>query len=215
MMFGFHARNISGGVMPSFAAYPNLLACAGICLLLLMTPGALYAQGDRGTITGVVTDASGSAIVGAEITILNPANNLSLRTVSNEVGNYRLVGVPVGTYELKVTSTGFQGYRHVDVQVQTNQTTNIDARLQVGAVTETVTVSGGAIPLISTETMDVGMVVESKRFLDLPLTMSGQMRTPSRFMKLSPGVAPSNTWTETSRRTMKSRHRSRLSANSS
>ena len=39
------------------------------------------------------------------------------------------------------------------------------------------------------------MVVESKRFLDLPLTMSGQMRTPSRFMKLSPGVAPSNTWT--------------------
>lgn len=81
------------------------------------------------------------------------------------------------------------------MKVETNQTSNVDIKLQVGAVTETVTVTGGATPLISTESMEAGMVVESKRFLDLPLTMSGQMRTPSRFMKLSPGVAPSNTWT--------------------
>jgi hypothetical protein len=162
---------------------------------LLWTAALAFAQGDRGTITGLVADSSGSALVGAEISILNPVNNLSLRTVSNEVGNYRLVGVPIGLYELKVVAPGFKEHRRTDVQVQTNQTTNIDAQLQVGAVTETLTVTGGSTPLISTETMEVGMVVESKRFLDLPLTMSGQMRTPSRFMKLSPGVAPSGTWT--------------------
>jgi hypothetical protein len=81
------------------------------------------------------------------------------------------------------------------LQVQTNQTTNVNIDFQVGAVTETVTVSGAAIPLISTESMDVGMVVEAKRFLDLPLTMGGQMRAPARFMKLSPGVMPRGTWT--------------------
>ena len=163
--------------------------------MVLLSAGALFGQGDRGTITGLVLDSGGSAVTAAEISILNPANNLSLKTVSNETGNYRFIGVPIGTYELKAAAPGFQGYRRPAVQVETNQTTSIDIQLQVGAVTETVTVTGGSTPLISTETMEVGMVVESKRFLDLPLTMSGQMRTPSRFMKLSPGVAPSNTWT--------------------
>ena len=171
---------------------PNTLR---VPLLLAATACAVFAQGDRGTITGVVADSSGSAVVGAVVGIVNPVNNLSLKTVSNETGNYRLIGVPIGHYELTATSPGFQGYKRPDVQVQTNQTTNIDIQMQVGAVTETVTVAGGATPLISTESMEVGMVVESKRFLDLPLTMSGQMRTPSRFMKLSPGVAPSGTWT--------------------
>src|SRR5688572_1746308 len=164
-------------------------------ILPIIAAATAFAQGDRGTITGVVVDSSGSVIAGAAITIVNPVNNLSLKTVSNETGNYRLIGVPIGTYELNVTSPGFQGYRRTEVQIQTNQTTNIDIQLQVGSLTETVTVTGGSTPLISTESMEVGMVVESKRFLDLPLTMSGQMRTPSRFMKLSPGVAPSGTWT--------------------
>lgn len=188
----------------AFAVYRRVLARTGnpilaeglrLSMLLALIAWAAFAQGDRGTITGLVVDTSGSAVVGAEVSIVNPANNLSLKTVSNETGNYRLIGVPIGTYELTAASAGFQGYRRPSVQVQTNQTTNIDIQLQVGAVTETVTVTGGSIPLISTETMEVGMVVESKRFLDLPLTMSGQMRTPSRFMKLSPGVAPSGTWT--------------------
>jgi hypothetical protein len=166
-----------------------------LLVLLLLAACAAFGQGDRGTITGIVTDSTGSAVVGAEISIINPVNNLSLKTLSNETGNYRLIGVPIGSYELRVATAGFQGYKRTDVQVQTNQTTSIDIPLQVGAVTETVTVSGSSIPLISTESMEIGMVVESKRFLDLPLTMSGQMRTPSRFMKLSPGVAPSGTWT--------------------
>lgn len=70
--------------------------------------GAVFAQGDRGTITGLVLDSSGSSVVGAEITIVNPVNNLTMKTASNESGNYRLIGVPVGTYDLRVFAPGFQ-----------------------------------------------------------------------------------------------------------
>jgi hypothetical protein len=180
---------------PASAQVKSVLSTGILAALLMLCASAAFSQGDRGTVTGLVADSSGSAITGAEITIVNAVNNLTMKTVSNESGNYRLIGVPIGVYELNVTSPGFQGYRRTEVQIQTNQTTNIDIQLSIGAVTEIVTVTGASIPLISTETMEVGMVVESKRFLDLPLTMSGQMRTPSRFMKLSPGVAPSGTWT--------------------
>ena len=66
----------------------------GSVLLLIIFAGTAFAQGDRGTITGVVVDSSGSAVAGAAVGIVNPVNNLSLKTVSNETGNYRLIGVP-------------------------------------------------------------------------------------------------------------------------
>ena len=77
--------------------------------LLVLASATLFAQGDRGTITGMVVDTSGNAIVGAAVGIVNPVNNLSLKTVSNETGNYRLIGVPVGTWELTASAPGFQG----------------------------------------------------------------------------------------------------------
>ena len=163
------------------------------CLLFLVSSVAL-AQGERGTITGLATDASGAAVVGARIEIVNNATNLTLETVSNEIGNYRIIAVPIGMYTLRAELEGFQAYEHREVQSQTNQTTVVNVEFQVGAVTETVIVTGGAIPLISTETSEVGVVVESKKFLNLPLTLGGSIRNPSSFIRLSPGVATTSTW---------------------
>lgn len=164
-----------------------------VSLMLSLCTPILLAQGDRGSIAGLVSDSSGGVIPGATIEAVNQATNLRADTVTTATGIYRLVALPIGRYTLTATVPGFQTYVRQDIQVQVNQTTTIDIALRVGQVAETVTVVGGA-PLIQTESADVGLVVESKRFLDLPLTLGGGIRNPSSFIKLSPGVDPRSTW---------------------
>ncbi|MEZ5362299.1 MAG: TonB-dependent receptor [Bryobacterales bacterium] len=153
-----------------------------------------FAQADRATIAGQAVDSSGSAVVGAEVRIVNVDTNLTLDTVVNETGNYRFVAVPVGMYTLTATAPGFQTYERQNIQANGNQTTIVEIAFQVGAVSETVTVVAGAVPLISPESSEVGVVVESKKFLNLPLTLGGGIRNPSSFIKLAPGVASTSTW---------------------
>ena len=167
-------------------ATATLLVLSGVCL---------YGQGDRGGITGVITDKSGSAVPNVTVEVVNTATNASFDTVSTGTGAYRVVGLPIGNYDLTVKATGFSTYVQRGIQIQTNQTATMDISLTVGAVTESVTVEA-TVPLIQTESTDVGIVVESKQFLDMPLTLGGGIRNPSNFIKLSPGVSPTGTWTK-------------------
>jgi hypothetical protein len=166
-----------------------------VCLTIFLSYSA-WAQGDRGTVTGRVIDPSGGAVAAVKLTLVNNDTQHTLDTLSNEAGNYRFVSLPIGNYTLRAAAPGFQQHQREDVQVQVNQTTTVDIALEVGAVTETVTVEGTVAPLIQTESADVGMVVEAKRFLDLPLTLGGGIRNPSSFIKLAPGVSPRSTWTK-------------------
>ena len=166
-----------------------------VIFLLTVSCCSLLAQGDRGAVTGVVVDSSGSAIPDVTLEIVNTGTNTRFDTVSTSTGAYRLVGLPVGVYDLTAKANGFSTYIQRGIQIQTNQTATVNISLTVGAVTESVTVQGG-VPLIQTESADVGMVVESKQFLDMPLTLGGGIRNPSNFIKLSPGVSPTGTWTK-------------------
>lgn len=163
--------------------------------LLLCGCSALFAQGDRGGITGVVADNSGAAVPNVAIEVVNTATNNRFDTVTTGTGSYRFVGLPIGIYDLTAKANGFSTYIQRSIQIQTNQTVTVDIGMTVGSVTENVTVTGG-VPLIQTESADVGMVVESKQFLDMPLTLGGGIRNPSNFIKLSPGVSPTGTWTK-------------------
>ena len=163
--------------------------------LLTVSCCSLLAQGDRGAVTGVVVDSSGSAIPDTTLEIVNTGTNARFDTVSTGTGAYRLVSLPVGVYDLTAKANGFSTFIQRGIQIQTNQTATVNITLSVGAVTENVTVQGG-VPLIQTESADVGMVVESKQFLDMPLTLGGGIRNPSNFIKLSPGVSPTGTWTK-------------------
>ena len=165
-----------------------------LCTFLLCSVLA-FGQGDRGAITGLITDKSGSAIPNVAIDAVNTATNGRFETVSTGTGSYRLVGLPPGIYDISAKANGFSTSVQRGVQIQTNQTATIDIGLTVGAVTESVTVQGG-VPLIQTESADVGMVVESKQFLDMPLTLGGGIRNASSFIRLSPGVTPTGTWTK-------------------
>ncbi|MBI2689222.1 MAG: TonB-dependent receptor [Acidobacteria bacterium] len=164
-------------------------------LSFLALASALWAQGDRGSITGIVIDNSGAAVPNAAIEIINVATNARTETVTTGTGAYRLAALPIGVYDLTVKASGFTAYVRRGVQIQTNQTATIDVSLSVGAVTDSVTVQGG-VPLIQTESTDIGSVVESKQFLDLPLTLGGGIRNASNFIKLAPGVSPTGTWTK-------------------
>ena len=166
-----------------------------LLLLLCLTVTGLWGQGDRGTISGVVIDPSGAAVAGVKIDVVHAATNTRYETVTTSTGAFRVVSLPIGIYNLTAQAQGFQSHVRSNIQIQVNQVATVDITLNVGSVAESVTVQGG-VPLIQTESSDVGVVVESKQFLDLPLTLGGGIRNPSNFIRLSPGVSPTGTWTK-------------------
>ena len=95
----------------------------------------LLAQGDRGAVTGVVVDSSGSAIPDVTLEIVNTGTNAKFDTVSTGTGAYRLVGLPVGIYDLTAKANGFTTFIQRGIQIQTNQTATVNITLNVGAVT--------------------------------------------------------------------------------
>jgi hypothetical protein len=164
------------------------LACA-----LLLIPVVAFAQGDRATITGLVTDSTQAAIPDVEITVTHVETNIQTTTRTGPTGNYTLMRLPVGTYTLMARKDGFRTHQQTGVPARVGETLRLDFSMVVGQVTEQVTVTGAA-PLIQSESAEVGMVLTSSQFTELPLTLAGGIRNPSSFIFLQPGVTPGATW---------------------
>jgi hypothetical protein len=140
-----------------------------IVFMVVATALALPTYGQTfGGITGVVMDSSGSVVVGAKVTVVNPQTNLSRTAASNESGNYNFPNLLPGLYNVRAEHAGFQTEVHNSIELEVQQTARIDFRLTVGAVTQEVTVSGGA-PLLNTENATIGTVIENRRIEDLPI----------------------------------------------
>jgi len=121
-----------------------------------------------GEITGVVTDPSGSAIAGANVTVTNKATGASRSAVSNEAGIYSLPSLLPGAYDLRIEKQGFRAASRPGIELQVQQTARVDAALQLGQVSEVVEVSAAG-SLINTENATVGTVIENRRIVELPL----------------------------------------------
>ena len=153
--------------------------------------GTALCQSDRGTITGTVTDGSGSLIPAALVKAVNPANGAELRAQTTGTGNYTLASIPAGLYNLVVEVNGFRRYEQQGIRVQVAQTARVDVVLQVGATTESVTVSGDA-PQLRTESAAQAMTVGREQLNALPLNFAigaGAVRNPLSFVQLSPGAS--------------------------
>jgi carboxypeptidase family protein len=135
--------------------------------LLLMCPTA-RAQQTTGNVIGRVVDGQGAAVPGATVTARNPATGFTRTELSDGEGLYRLLALPVGTYEVTTELSGFATISKKDVIVAVATTVTIDFSLRLAALAETVTVTG-ATPLIETATSSVGAVVDVKRIESLPL----------------------------------------------
>src|SRR5580700_258756 len=110
-----------------------------VCLALLAIT-ALFAQSDRGTITGTVADPAGAVVAGAAVEAKNVDTGVVFDTVTSATGNYTISNLPVGNYEVDVTVQGFKKYVRTGITVQVAQVLRVDGVLEVGAATESVTV---------------------------------------------------------------------------
>src|SRR5512135_3113059 len=113
------------------------------CLFALLVSGA-FGQTDRGTITGTVTDPSGAVVVGAKVSAQNAATQNVLETVTSATGNFTLPQVPVGAWNITVEAPGFKKFTSLKNTIQVAQTIRVDAVLEVGATSDSVTVEADA-----------------------------------------------------------------------
>lgn len=141
----------------------RLVVLCSFLILAKLAFGQTY-----GKISGIVTDSSGAVIVGAAVSVVNPLTNFTRSATTNAAGDYNFPDLPPGTYNVRVQMQGFQSEIRNSVELQVDQSARLDFRLNLGAVSETVEVQGGA-PLINTENATVGTVIEQKRIEDLPL----------------------------------------------
>jgi len=128
----------------------------------------LYAQFDTAEVLGTVRDASGGAIAKANVTLTNQDTGIQARTTTDENGNYDFFNVKVGRYTVTVEQSGFSKFTTTDVLVNVNARQRVDANLQVGAITESVEVTGAAAAL-DTDSSEHGQVIPLAAVAELPL----------------------------------------------
>jgi len=146
------------------------LTAAVVVLLggVLLGTAGLPAQVDTARITGTVTDQSGAVIPGAKITITNIDTNLRYPAVSDAHGRYESVPLRIGRYRVQAERGGFKRVVRDGIALQIQETAVVNMELEVGAVTQEVSVSADA-PLLTTNEAAQGQVIDNQKMVDLPL----------------------------------------------
>jgi hypothetical protein len=159
-----------------------LLTLMATCLLVSIG----QAQSSTGGIVGTVKNASGEVVPGAELTITQVQTNKQITVVTNGEGYYTSPPLSVGDYRVEAKMTGYRRAVHSGITIMIQQTLVVDFALEVGAVTEEVSVSAQA-PVLETTTSALGKVVDNRRISDLPLNT----RNVYSLIFLTPGVSGS------------------------
>ncbi len=159
-----------------------------VLLVFLLTVAAprVRAQVLYGSIVGTIQDATGAVVPGATVTATNTGTGQTLTTTTSSSGVYSLVNVLEGSYELKVSAKGFRGYTQTGLQVTVNTVRREDITLQLGQVTENVTVQASALAL-QTDKTDIHTDLNSDVIQNLPLP---HYRNYQSLINLVPGATP-------------------------
>jgi len=165
----------------------NLRCGLGFALLALglvcLAPPAALAQVVQGAFTGIVTDQSGAVIPGATVTVINEATNVAVRVHTNAEGLYTVTNLLAGFYTLKAEAKGFRVLVDQHIELTVGYTQRVDLKLEVGAVTQTVTVEGLA-PLVDTESNRMSELVTAGQVENLPLNG----RNIFQLIQIAPGA---------------------------
>jgi hypothetical protein len=164
----------------------RVLLFALLVALAAIIPLQATAQTFYGSIVGTVTDNSGAVVPGASVTVTNLGTNEARTVKSNGAGEFSFVNLVPASYKVAVQAANFKGYVKSPVSVVVNTSTRVDAALQVGAATETVSVSTSDAPLLQTESGSLGDQINTKQVEDMPLNG----RNTLNLMELAPGVVP-------------------------
>ncbi len=154
-----------------------LFCCAALCV-------PLYAQNNKGTITGAVKDPNGAFVTGAKVTASNLATNEAGEATTGDDGIYTIPNLAPGEYKVTVEATGFKTQVRDKITVETNSRVPIDAQLEIGGVGgDVVTITGDA-PIVESETSVRGDIITGRQVTDLPIPQ----RNFTLLAALSPGV---------------------------
>ncbi len=151
-------------------------------LVMFLFSAAALAQ-TTATIVGTVTDSSGAVVPSVSITVTAKDTGLTRKAATNQSGNYVVTFLPVGQYSVTAEVTGFKKKTVTGIVLEVNQEPRVDIALEVGVVTDSVTVSGESTQL-QTESAVVGQVVDNRYTTQIPLNG----RDFSQLLLLVPGA---------------------------
>jgi carboxypeptidase family protein/TonB-dependent receptor-like protein len=160
------------------------------CVLVAFSGQSLHAQlADRAEITGLVTDASGAGVPDAKVSITNQNTGSKIEVGTNNAGNYSTPQLSLGTYTVEVEKEGFKHATHTGIVLTGGLTYRQDVKLELGSVTQSVEVEGGA-QMINTENSTVSHTIGNDYYRDLPGVMGADIRLAESLLQLQPGFVP-------------------------
>ncbi|MBI5280575.1 MAG: TonB-dependent receptor [Candidatus Solibacter usitatus] len=155
-----------------------------VLTMMLVQPS--WSQVLYGSIVGTVEDPSGAIVPGAKVSLTNTATGSIREVQADEQGRYNALSLPAGTYDIVVTSSGFRTLTRTGIEVTINSVTRVVARLEVGQISEQVTVSASTIAL-QTDRSDTRAEISAKTVVELPLPA---YRNYQSMINLVPGATP-------------------------
>ena len=153
--------------------------------LILMLPALLSGQSERGTISGLVKDPSGAVVANAKVTVTNTATNNVVVVNSSQNGDYTALSLQAGTYTVRVEASGFKSMVIANISLNASTDVRADATLEVGSTTTAVEVQASALQL-ATENSKASVAITNKLVDELPLVVSGTLRSPFDLASLTP-----------------------------
>src|SRR5580693_2848932 len=151
---------------------------------LVCWAGTALAQ-NSGSITGTVRDATGAVVPGAQVVLSDTQKGISLKTTTNSGGDYLLAGLPTGTFDISLTAKGFRRFEATGIVLETAQKARVDAVLEVGALTNEITVLGSSVAQVETQSSELSGVVTGKEISQIVLNG----RNFTQLVTLMPGVS--------------------------
>ena len=156
-----------------------------VALCFIFCTAALFAQSERGTITGTVRDASGAVVPTAKVVLTNTQTGVSSTAPTSANGEYTIPQLQVGIYTVRVEKTGFRPASIIGLEVNASATVRADVSLEVGTSVTAIEVSASALSL-STENSKSSVTINNKLVDELPLVVGGTMRSPFNLAVLTP-----------------------------
>src|SRR3954470_2687134 len=160
-------------------------ACRAAFVACALAAVSMYAQQDRGTISGTITDATGAIVPSAKVTVTNRDTNTTFTTSSGESGVYTVPNLSPGTYNVRVEKEGFKAAVTNGMVVDAGANVREDAHLEVGSATQAVEVQAEAVSL-QTDNARSQTVITDKLIHDLPTVVGGNLRSPFDLAILTP-----------------------------